>query len=213
MAQPAAARCLTRARRYQRWHEHPAIGRRTSFFAAAAIVNRALARHALSSPFLLDLGATLERANTLRALEILAGRRYQGGSIESNTLDFIRFEQAIVQAHLDGLRRASERSYRREIRAINSVLGGLQYRVIRALVNRCFVCAADETLRCLGAPLDFAEQHCRVTLGVQIAYHATLLPAPRGGRRATPLARLDVTNFRPARDLAIHCTRGYKRTE
>ncbi|MBV9723634.1 MAG: hypothetical protein JO299_00530 [Gammaproteobacteria bacterium] len=179
MPRPAAARCLSRARRYQRWHEHPRIARRTSFFAAAAIVNRALARHALSSQFLLELGATLERVNTLRALEILAGRRYQEGSVESNTLDFIRFEQAVVQAHLDGLRRSSERTYRREIRAINSLLGALRYGVIRALANRCFVCAADETLRCLGGPLDFAEQHCRVTLGVQIAYHATLLPAPR----------------------------------
>ncbi len=174
MAQPAAARCLIgRADRYQRWHDHPRVGGRTAFFAAAAIVNRALVRHTLLSPFLLDLGATLEAANTLRALDILDGRLYRGGSVEGNTLDFIRFEQTIVQAHLDGLRRHAPRSYRREIRAVNASLRALRCGIFRALADRCLVHAADATRRCLGGPLDFAEQDCRVMLGAHIAHHAT----------------------------------------
>jgi hypothetical protein len=195
MARPAAARCLSRARRYQRWHEHPGIGRRTSFFAAAAIVNRALARHALSSPFLLDLGAALERVNTLRALEILAGRRYQEGSVESNTLDFIRFEQAIVQAHLDGLRRSSERCYRREIRAINTLLGALRYGVIRALANRCFVSAADETLRCRPRPVSMR----RTVSAVGLYKHRTCAGPCDSLHKALQASRMSETAHRASR--------------
>jgi hypothetical protein len=37
---------LRRAERYQRWHDDAVISALTSFFAAAAVVNRVLARHA-----------------------------------------------------------------------------------------------------------------------------------------------------------------------
>ncbi|MBV8198537.1 MAG: hypothetical protein JO263_10405, partial [Candidatus Eremiobacteraeota bacterium] len=69
MPPPGAAFCLLRrAERYQRWHDDPAIAARTSFFAAAAVVNRVLARHALLSRFLFELGAVLEDLNSSRAV-------------------------------------------------------------------------------------------------------------------------------------------------
>lgn len=169
---------MRRARRYQRWHEEPAIRSRTSFFAAAAIVNRALMRQMLLSSFLIELGAALETVNSQRALEILAGRRYREGSVERNTLDFIQYEQSIVQAHLDGLRRYAPRCYRREIRVINAVLATQRYPLVRGLAGRIVRSAALEALHHLGRPLDFAEFGCRVVLGAQIARHALLLSAP-----------------------------------
>ncbi|MGN6453145.1 MAG: hypothetical protein ACTHL7_08775 [Steroidobacteraceae bacterium] len=179
MPQPTAAWCLRRrAQRYQRWHEDPAVTARTSFFAAAAIVNRVLARYMLLSPFLLDLGTTLETLNTRRALEIRAGRLYRAGSIESNTLDFVQYEQSIVQAHLDGLRQSAPRSYRREIQSVNAALSGLRCGGARLFANRCFLKAADEARRSLGGRLDFAEQQCRVILGTQIARQAMLMSMP-----------------------------------
>ncbi len=172
---------MRRAQRYQRWHDDPAIASRTSFFAAAAVVNRALARHALLSSFLLDLGARLEAINSGRALEILAGQLYRGGSLEANTLDFIQFEQSIVQAHLDALRRSSPRSYGREVRAANRILAVLRYGVVRGVAERKFLQAVDAALCHVGGPLDFAQQRCRVILGAQIARHATLVPLARAG--------------------------------
>jgi hypothetical protein len=166
-----------RAERYQRWHEDPAIAARTSFFAAAAVVNRVMARHVLLSRFLLDLGSRLEAVNTGRALEIRAGRLYGEGSVEGNTLEFVQYEQSIVQAHLARLRQCAPRSYRREIRTVNAMLAALRWGVIRGSAERCFVSAAEEALQRLGGPLDFAEQHCRVILGMQIARRATFLAA------------------------------------
>jgi hypothetical protein len=165
---------LLRAERYQRWHEDPAIAARTSFFAAAAVVNRAMACHALLSRFLLDLGARLEVINTHRAHEIRAGQLYGEGSVEVNTLDFVHYEQSIVQDHLDRLRHSAPRSYGREIRAVNAMFAALRWGVIRGFANRCFLCAVEEALQRLGGPLDFAEQRCRVVLGTQIARQAVL---------------------------------------
>jgi hypothetical protein len=196
MPWPAALLCLARrGERYRSWHADPAIATRTSFFAAAAIVNQVLARHALLSAFLLELGATLESVNAQRALEIRSGRLYRQGSVEGNTLDFVRYEQSIVQMHLDALRRRSAGGYRREIRAVNASLAALRCRVLRGFANRCFLSAADEALHRLGRPLDFAEQRCRILLGTQIAREATLdatrplagpAPAGPGSRRGRP---------------------------
>ena len=171
---------LRRAQRYQRWHDDPAISARTSFFAAAAVVNRVLARHALLSRFLFELGTVLEDVNSRRAVEIRAGTLYGEHSVWVNTLDFVHYEQGIVQWHLDSLRQRSPVTYRREMRLINSVLGVLRCSVIRGFAGRCFIRAVDETLQCLGTPLDFARLHCRVMLGAQLARHATATGAGTG---------------------------------
>ena len=73
-----------RSQRYMRLHAEPSISRRTSFFAAAAVVTRVLAWHRLSG-FLLQLSAVLEQANARRAQLTRVGMLYTEGTLESNT--------------------------------------------------------------------------------------------------------------------------------
>jgi hypothetical protein len=52
----------------------------------------------------------------------------------------------------------------------------------RGLAERTFSYAVAEALRHVGGRLDFAEHHCRVMLGTQIARHAARVPpAPQTG--------------------------------
>jgi hypothetical protein len=161
---------ILRARRYQRWHSEPEISTRTSFYAAAAIVTRVLARYAFSR-FLIELGATLERVNSTRAAEIRSGLLYPQGSVETNTSDFVRYEQGVVQAHLEQLRRSAPRRYSREMWLANRAFDLLHINSLTSFVNPCFVHAAHDAVR-LAGPLDFAEQSCREILGRQIALRA-----------------------------------------
>jgi hypothetical protein len=163
---------LRRSWRYQCWDADPRIYLRTHFFAAAAVVTRVLARRATLSRFLFDLSTTLEAENARRAREICAGALYSSRAIESNTLDFVRHEQAIVQAHLDQLRRDAPRCYAREIHAANEGLELVRWRGLRRFADHCFVSAVAEARCSVGGRLDFAEQRCRELLGIQIALHA-----------------------------------------
>src|SRR4051812_45528627 len=101
---------LARARRYRRIAADPAIGGRTHFYSAAAIVTKALATRD-QPPFLAELGAKLEVANVRRAREIRAGKLYRNGSVQANTADFVHFEQALVQAELERLLAEDRRLY------------------------------------------------------------------------------------------------------
>src|SRR5690349_10664076 len=92
----------TRLQRYRRIAADPLVASRTAFFTAAVIVTRALATRDQPA-FLAALGARLEVANLRRARDIRAGKLYRAGSVRANTVDFIRFEQALVQAELDAL--------------------------------------------------------------------------------------------------------------
>ena len=160
---------LLRSRRYQSWHADPRIALRTHFFAAAAVVTRVLAGQLLLSRFLRELSGTLEVENALRARRIRAGTLYAAGPVDGNTLDFVCHEQAIVQAHLDRLRRCAPRRYSREISAANRALSLARSRTFQAVADRCFAGAAYEAARRLGGALDFADRHCREVLGTQIA--------------------------------------------
>jgi hypothetical protein len=125
---------LQRSLRYERLHADPRIACKTDFFAAATLVTRSLA-HAIPTRFLGRLSALLERENWRRAQEILCGRLYETGRIELNTADFIRYEQALVQAQLDGLRRTDPRRYLREIHRANTQLALAQGPLARALLD------------------------------------------------------------------------------
>lgn len=161
-----------RSHRYLSLHADPGIGCRTHFFAAAASVTRALARHRFSS-FLLELGATLETANVLRAQQISDGRLYAAGTITDNTRDFVVYEQGIVQRHLDALRRSRPHRYTREVRCANAAFRLLRFRALRAVADRCFVQAVDYTTLQRAGPIDIADRSCREVLGLSLAYFAT----------------------------------------
>ena len=162
-----------RSRRYLHLHTDPTISCRTNFFAAAAIVTRVLSLRGPSA-FVLELSATLEEANASRARLIRTGELYADGTIEGNTRDFVRFEQGLVQQHLEKLRQCSPRDYLSEIGGMNAAFELLRFKPLRNLVERCFVRAVEETIACLGAPIDVAQRACREALGVHIAEQAGL---------------------------------------
>jgi hypothetical protein len=164
---------ILRSRRYQRWHGDPRIRVRTSFFAAAAVVTRTLARHFLCSPFLLELSAGLEAENLLRARQICSGSLYGCGLLEANTRDFIRHEQSLVQMQLERLRRAEPRRYVREIRSANAALALALAPAFQRVAGRIFAGACLDAVDSVGGRLDFAEQHCRERLGEALAKRAT----------------------------------------
>ena len=167
-----------RARRYLWLHADPRIGGTTSFFLAASIVTRQLA-HRVSSEFFLELSAILEIANTQRARQIRCRTLYRGGCLESNTWDFVTYEQGLVQRRLDALHESNPARYASEIRAANAAFGMLRFRPLRFFGDRCFVRSVEETVADLGRPIDMAERRCREVLGMRIARHAVrMISAP-----------------------------------
>ncbi len=92
-----------RAMRYAQLDRDPRIHVRTRFFEAASAVTRVIGG-GYPSRFMARLSAALEIANTQRAARIGEGRLYAGGCGRSNTIDFIRFEQGLVQRTLEALR-------------------------------------------------------------------------------------------------------------
>ncbi len=110
-----------RVHRYDAVDAEEAIRARTDFFAAAAVVTRAVS-FMPPSRFLLHLSARLEWLNMSRAAAIRSGSLYGGGSVAANTDDFIHIEQSAVQRHLDCLKKAAPHRYRTEIASLNSAM-------------------------------------------------------------------------------------------
>jgi len=160
-----------RARRYRRIAADPAIATRTHFFAAAAIVTRALATRD-QLPFLARMGARLEVANVRRAREIRAGKLYRRGSVLANTADFIRFEQALVQTELEQLLARDPGAYQEVVTHASEQISRATTGLARWL-NRRFARAVIETRRQLGREVDFARRDDRELLGNSIAREAS----------------------------------------
>jgi hypothetical protein len=158
---------LARARRYRRIAADPVIAARTHFFSAAAIVTKALATRDQPA-FLAKLGAKLEVANVRRAREIRAGKLYRRGSVLANTADFIRFEQALVEAELERLRAGDSQAFDSVVQCANGQIDRATRGIARWL-NRRFAKAALDTRRELGRDIDFARRDDRERLGNAIA--------------------------------------------
>ena len=170
MPSPHQIAALARERRYRRIAADPAVAARTTFFAAAAVVTRALATRD-QPPFLVKLGAMLEVANVRRAREIRAGQRYKTGTPRANTADFVHFEQALVEAELARLRARDEGAWRDVIECANVQIRRATGGLARWL-NREFARAALDTRRQLGRDIDFARREDRELLGNAIAREA-----------------------------------------
>jgi hypothetical protein len=161
------------------------IRSRTDFFAAATVVTRVLAFGGATA-FMVALSDTLERVNLSRAQLICSGALYATGNVERNTLDFVRYEQALVQESLERLRRSDPYGYAEQMRIANSAIA-------RALRRRAayassalatFVRAAESCLLRLGRGIDFSMQSDRETLGEELARSARVGRA--GATAVTP---------------------------
>lgn len=179
---PSRLSLLLRSERYRSLDFHPVIRSRTDFFAAASTVTRVLA-YSGATPFLIALSDALERVNVSRARLICGGRLYATGSVERNTLDFVRYEQILVQQWLDRLRGSNPREYSQQIRFANGAIAhGLGRRA--ACVSGAvaiFVRAGESCLARLGRAIEFAAQADREMLGVELARSArrqSAEPAP-----------------------------------
>lgn len=166
---------LLRSERYRCLDAEPAIRSRTDFFAAASIVTRVLA-YSNPTAFMAALSDMLERVNVSRARLICRGALYATGSVEINTLDFVRYEQTLVQDSLDHLREKDPAGYADQIRIANSAIArAVTHRAARASsAIATFVRAADSCLERLGRTVDFSAQSDREALGEELA---------RGARR------------------------------
>lgn len=164
---------LLRSERYRRLDAEPAIRARTDFFAAASIVTRVWA-YGGATPFMAALSDALERANVRRAQLICSGLLYVTGTVERNTRDFVRHEQALVQAALDHLRRSDPRGYSVQIHMANSalarVLSPRATPASRAVAT--FIRAAESCLERLGRTIEFSMQSDREALGEELARSA-----------------------------------------
>jgi len=161
---------LGRAERYRRLDARPSIRGRTDFFAAAATVTRVLAYGGVT-PFLADLSELLEAVNLSRAAQIDRGLLYAGGSIESNTADFVHYEQCVVEHALERLRSRDAHRYAEQIRWANAALTFAMQAGVHWGWGACALFA--RAVRCcgpkLGRGIEFADQTYREALGVEIA--------------------------------------------
>ena len=186
-----------RGERYQQWHADPRIAARTSFFAAAAVVSRALARIPWTG-FLLPLSGALELENARRARQICRGTLYSHPSVASNTVDFIRFEQGLVQIHLDRARQIAPQRFTAQLRAYNAAFSLLHATRLRCGVEESFVAGVADTVHEIGRSIDLADRACREILGMYIARYAAMTGAVLGGRAARrPLAPGAVAKAEP----------------
>lgn len=166
---------LRRSERYRQLDEHPAIRARTDFFAAAAVVTRMLAFGG-ATPFMVALSGVLERANMSRARLIRGGLLYVTGSVDRNTLDFVRYEQALVQSALDRLRRSDPHGYAEQISIANAAIARVLRRraACASFAATVFIRAAESCLGQLGRMIDFSAQSDREALGQELARSARL---------------------------------------
>lgn len=144
-------------------------GHKTSFFAAAAVTNRALAN--LDYPFapifvgsvgseakgfLEGLGRGLYASN-LRLVGDLGPDKAQ------NDHAFVRREQSIVQRHLDAFQKRSPEAYKEAISKINSAMAG--WPTLLRKFDPIFARAIDQVREANGGKFDFANERHRVALG------------------------------------------------
>lgn len=170
---------LLRSERYRRLDSQPAIRSRTDFFAAASIVTRVLA-YGGATPFMVALSDALERVNVSRARLICRGLLYVTGSVEHNTLDFVRYEQTLVQEALDRLRGGDPRGYSEQIRTANSAIARVARRPAACASSAVatFIRAADSCFARLGRTVEFALQSDREALGEELARSARRRSSP-----------------------------------
>jgi hypothetical protein len=160
----------SRARRYAALHRDISIAGRTSFFAAAEVVTAAFAR-STPTAFMALLSARLEIFNLRQARKIQSGALYASGCIQSNTVHFVRLEQAIAQHVLEELKRRCGRAYDDEIdraeQGLRSIaLWHMRFRPRPHRELHAAVCATRDRL---GRFPRFAVQQDRETLGTVLA--------------------------------------------
>ena len=164
----ASSTFCQRAERYDRINRNRAISSRTSFFAAAAAVSRALANVAIpgagfrvdsrTRSFLDVVGRRLEAANIARARAIASGQIAVSASRVENDRAFVRYEQGLVQ---NSLNRLSSDARSAAVANINNVLNGTN----PIPGDRDFRQALSETRQELGRDIDFGKYEDRVRLG------------------------------------------------
>jgi hypothetical protein len=164
---------LLRSERYRRLDADPVIRSRTSFFAAASVVTRVLA-YGGTTPFMVVLSHALEQVNVSRARLICSGQLYDSGSVERNTMDFVRYEQALVQQALDGLCRIDPPLYSEQISIANGAIDrAMSRRAAYASSSLAtFARAAAACFVRLGRAIEFSRQSDRQALGEELARRA-----------------------------------------
>lgn len=172
---------LLRSERYRCLDAEPAIHSRTDFFAAASVVTRVLA-YSGPTPFMIAMSDMLERINVSRARLICRGVLYATGSVDLNTLDFVRYEQSLVQDSLDRLRGTDPAGYADQIRMANRAIARvLTHRAARASsALATFVRATESCLERLGRTIEFSAQSDREALGEELARSARRRDRPLG---------------------------------
>jgi hypothetical protein len=163
-----------RSQRYRRISLEPRIASRTAFYSAASTVTRAFA-FSIVSPFMASLSRSLEDCNVARAIRIRSGDLYASGTLEANTLDFVRFEQCLVECALERLRAVDPLAFAREIALADAALhrAAREGVLLVSAAHHCLRRALLELRQGLGRWPSFAQQHDRELLGVALALRST----------------------------------------
>ena len=164
---------------------------RTSFFAGAAIVNRALA--SLDYPGSRELGYA--GPATRRFLENVGRNLYKfnlqaagnlGANNSLNDRSLVHQEQSFVQRQLDNLRSANPQAYQQTVSQINQSLnaGALSFgNLASGITDRMFSRALSDTKAQFGGSFDFGSQQQREALGDRvIGEYVKSLPNCTGSR-------------------------------
>lgn len=159
-----------RASRYDQLDRDPRIHFHTRFFRAASAVTRVIG-DGYPTGFMARLSATLEIANISRAAHIGEGRLYTGGSWLSNTVDFIHFEQRLVERALEELRAQDPIRYADEIEMADRGLARIRLWCsrFRSSAHGRLHFALRNARRTLGRAPQFARQGDREAIGIAIA--------------------------------------------
>jgi len=159
-----------RATRYAQLDRDPRIHVRTRFFEAASTVTRVIGGGD-PTHFMARLSAALEIANTTRAMHIGDGRLYAGGCWRSNTVDFVRFEQGLVQKELEALQAEDPFQYAAEVDAADWGFARMSVWCsrFRSAAHRRLHFALRSARETLGRAPQFARQGDRESIGIAIA--------------------------------------------
>ena len=164
---PLPPSLILRAQRYRRFDADPLIRARTDFFAAAVLVTQAILR--APSIFLMTLSEELEDENARRADAIRAGYIYRYSDVQSNTRDFIHFEQTLVEHSFQQLAIRNRRRYRREVHSINHALALASSARLPFVIEPRFSEGVARTIKQLGRSVDIRSQAARELLGLNLA--------------------------------------------